>query len=242
MKLTPLGVGDAFSGRYYSACMLLEHDGCRLLIDCPHPLRKMLVEAELGLDLPDIDAVVLTHLHADHCSGLESFGFFNHFVRGGPLPLLTHPRVSARVWERLAPGMDALVPHAGAPTVPHELRHYWAVQHLNTETAVQFGPFSIEARLTTHHIPTTALRIRAGGASLGYSADTSFDPSLITWLDQAELIVHETNRGVHTPLEDLEGVDERIKAKMHLIHYPDDLDVERCSMRCLQQGRTLEWG
>ncbi len=240
MKLTPLGVGDAFSALYYSAHLLLEHDGCRLLIDCPHPVRKALAEAGVGVDLPDIDAVILTHLHADHCSGLEPFGFFNHFVRGGPLPLLSHPQVSCRVWERLAPGMDALVPHAGATPVPHRLEHYWELSDLSTERAVQFGPFSIECRFTMHHLPTTALRIRAGGASLGYSADTCFDPELIAWLDEADVIVHETNLGVHTPLKDLMGLDRAIRDKLHLIHYPDMLDVDACPLPCLRQGQPIE--
>jgi hypothetical protein len=33
MRVTALGVGDAFSCLYYSTCLLVEHGGARLLID-----------------------------------------------------------------------------------------------------------------------------------------------------------------------------------------------------------------
>lgn len=238
MKVTALGVGDAFSARWYSTCLLVEHDGARLLIDCPHPIRKVLAESGAGVDLPDLDAVVLTHLHADHCSGLEGLGFFAFFVKGEPMPLLTHPGVGKRLWERLAPGMDTLMRDLDAPPTQHRLDDYFAVRPLSTDDAVNIGPFSIEARWTKHHIPTTALRISAGGRTLGYSADTAFDPSLIEWLGTADLVIHETNLGTHTPLGSLLGLDDALKARMRLVHYPDWFDVDGCPIRCLRQGET----
>lgn len=240
MRLTALGVGDAFSTRHYSTCFLLEHDGCRLLVDCPHPIRKILAEAGAGVDLPGIHGVVLTHLHADHCSGLEGFGFYNHFVRGAPLPLLAHPRVSARLWERLAPGMDRLVDEVDTPPVTHHLEHYWAIRDLDLEAPVAFGPFELEARMTKHHIPTTALRIHAGGATLGYSADTSFDPGLIAWLAPAQLIIHETNQGIHTHLDQLLGLPPELRAKLRLVHFPDSLNQAGCPIPCLREGEVIE--
>ena len=42
VRLIPLGVGDAFSARHYTTCLALGVDDSWLLIDCPHPVRKML--------------------------------------------------------------------------------------------------------------------------------------------------------------------------------------------------------
>ncbi len=240
MRLRALGVGDAFSTLHYSTCFLLEHAGCRLLVDCPHPIRKILKESGARVDLPDIHAVVLTHLHADHCSGLEGFGFFNHFVSAAPLPLLAHPDVSARLWERLAPGMDRLVDEPDTPPVTHGLEDYWELRPLQVGRSVTFGPFTVEARRTKHHVPTTALRISAGGGTLGYSADTSFDQGLIRWLSSADLVIHETNLGIHTHLEDLLTLDAALLAKMRLVHFPDSLDPERSPIRCLREGELIE--
>ncbi len=73
LSFIPLGVGDAFSTRFCSSSLALEAEG-RLLVDCPHPIRKMLKEAGDGsgveLDVHRVSGVALTHLHADRSSGL----------------------------------------------------------------------------------------------------------------------------------------------------------------------------
>lgn len=239
MELIALGVGDAFSARFYSTCLLVTSGDTRLLIDCPHPIRKVLAESAPGIDLPDLDAVVLTHLHGDHCSGLEGLGFFSHFVLQRPMPLLAWKGVSNRLWERLGPGMDCLKADPDAPPTPMALDDYFTLHPLSLSEPVQFGPFTIEARPTKHHVPTTALRISAEGRTLGYSADTSFDPALIGWLADADFIVHETNLGTHTPLADLLGLPASIRDRMALVHYPDFFDLQACPIRCLRQGEAV---
>jgi ribonuclease BN (tRNA processing enzyme) len=89
-----------------------------------------------------------------------------------------------------------------------------------------------------HTVPTTAFIVRAGGRCLGYSADTAFDQGLIEWLAGADLIIHETNPGLlHTPYADLAALPGALRAKMRLIHYPDDFDVDRSVIEPLHQGR-----
>jgi ribonuclease BN (tRNA processing enzyme) len=239
--LVPLGVGDAFSARFYSSCLLLEAEGCRLLIDCPHPIRKMLREAASALgtsfDSADVQAVLLTHLHADHASGLEGYGYFSHFVLRRRARIYAHPSVSARLWDgHLAAGMECLLAPEHSESAPRRFEDYFELSPLSFETATRIGPFSVECRATLHHIPTTAFRIRAGGRSLGYSADTAFDPSLIEWLSAADLVIHETNYGIHTPYAKLAALPAELRARMRLIHYPDELDVDASAIEALRQG------
>ena len=86
ISLIPLGVGEAFTALYYTSSLLLGIDDDWLLIDCPHPVRKMLREASIAagltdqLDLDRIHAVAVSHLHADHCCGLEDFGYYSFFA------------------------------------------------------------------------------------------------------------------------------------------------------------------
>ena len=103
VRLIPLGVGEAFTARHYTTCLALGADDDWILIDCPHPVRKMLREgstaAGIPLDLDRISAVAVSHLHADHCCGLEDFGYYS-FYRAGP------PRPAAHASRRLRPGLE----------------------------------------------------------------------------------------------------------------------------------------
>src|SRR5512147_3082949 len=103
MRFVCLGVGDAFSARWYSSALAVEHDSAWLLVDCPHPIRKMLREAGEAAATPlDVDrffGVALTHLHADHASGLEDFAYYSVFTLRRPVALLAHPEVLAELWD-----------------------------------------------------------------------------------------------------------------------------------------------
>ena len=251
VSLIPLGVGEAFTARHYTASLLFGVDGDWLLIDCPHPIRKMLREASLfagfpaPLDLDRIHAAAVSHLHADHCCGLEDFGYYSVFALNRRAKLFMHPDASARVWNGLlAAGMEFVQGQPGAPPVPKQLHDYFDLIDLDTSRAVQCGPFAIECRRTIHSVPTFAFRISAGGRTLGYSADTAFDPTLIDWLAEADLIIHEATNlvhtGVHTPYEKLAALPAALRAKMRLIHYPDDFDIGSSAIECLRQGQLIE--
>jgi ribonuclease BN (tRNA processing enzyme) len=238
MKMLCLGVGDAFSARWYSTCLAVEHGGTWLLIDCPHPIRKILREGSAtvpgGLDLKQIDAVVLTHRHGDHASGLEGAAFYNQLVLRRPLTLLTHPLVMADLWDRyLAATLNA----SGDRSVSDFFDH----RPLSEDTPIDFGPFQIECRRTQHSVPTFALRLTAGGRTLALSSDTAYDPSLIDWLATgADLIVHETNVGPHTPYEKLAELPSEIRSRMRLYHYPDDFDIATSLIEPLAPGRLYD--
>jgi ribonuclease BN (tRNA processing enzyme) len=237
-----LGVGDAFSALHYSSCLAVEAEGAWLLIDCPHPIRKILREsgsaAGVELDVDRFSGVALTHLHADHCSGLEGFGYFSHFVLRRRARLAAHPDVLREAWHgHLSAGMRQLIDPASHAPVTHGFDSFFDPAPLSEAAPVQVGPFSIECRKTIHHIPTTALRIRAGGRCLGYSADTAFDPTLISWLAEADLVIHETNYGAHTPYEALAALPAELRGRMRLIHYPDDFDLDASAIEPLRQGR-----
>jgi ribonuclease BN (tRNA processing enzyme) len=245
MTIIPIGVGDAFSALHYSSAVAVESDGRWLLVDCPHPIRKVLREASLRagvpLDVGSFEAVVVTHLHADHCAGLEDFAYFSRFVLGRRPVLVAHPNVLARVWDgRLAAGMDELAdPVTWAPR-SMRLEDYFVTVALDEARPVEVGGFEVACRRTLHHVPTTALRIRSGGRSLGMSADTALDPDLIGWLAEADLVLHETGPGIHTPYRALAALPRELRARMRLIHYPDELDASDGAIEKLEEGRRYE--
>ncbi len=246
VRLIPLGVGEAFTARHYTSCMALGARDEWLLIDCPHPLRKMLHEgstaAGVRLDLDRITAVAVSHLHADHCCGLEDLGFYSVTVLGRPARLLMHPDVSARVWTGLlAAGMELSWHDPQSPPARRQLADFFELIDLDEHAPVAVGPFSIECRRTIHGVPTTAFRIQTSGRTFGFSADTAYDPTLIDWLAPSNLIVHEAtsagHTGIHTPYEKLSELPVELRARMRLTHLPDDFDPDSSAIEVLRQGR-----
>lgn len=293
LRIHVTGVGDAFTERYHNASLCVEDvaTGFRLQIDCPPAYPRVLCDYRQKsgheLRIENIDHLLLTHLHGDHCGGTEAYLYLRRFVVGRKPTLYGATPVLDGLWpERLAGGMSQLMlsvrtwdaaalterdkaqttaarlpldmraddaarlADLGGPIKHLALADYTERQDLQPEGS-NIGPLRVERRFTRHHIPTTALRIFRPGRSghsggerplFAYSADTAFDPDLIDWLAEAELFVHETNLGVHTPLSSLMLLPDAIKVRMRLIHYPDFLDTATCPIACLREGESLTVG
>jgi ribonuclease BN (tRNA processing enzyme) len=245
VRVIAVGVGEAFTALHYTTCLLLGVDDSWLLLECPHPIRKMVREAShatgIPLDLDRISGVVLSHLHADHCSGLEDYGFYSYYALGRRARLLAHPNTLADLWQSLSAGMSHMREKRDRPAIDRQLHDYFETIALSETEAISFGPFRIECRPTFHTIPASAIRVRAGGRTLGFSGDTAFDPGLIEWLSSADLIIHEVTlhagSQIHTPYQDLAALPEDLRARMRLIHYPDDFDHGSSVIETLRQGQ-----
>jgi ribonuclease BN (tRNA processing enzyme) len=242
-ELVALGVGDTFSERHHPTCLLLTYEGFHLAIDCPDMYRRVLLEAgkraSRELPLSTINHVLITHVHGDHMNGLEGVAFYKHFVEQRPLHLVTSPEVRSVIWDqRLRAPMERL--WNGHAFGEMSFEDYFRFEPLSWTKEVSVGPFRVRARQTRHHVPTSALLIEAGGRTLGYSADTAFDPTLIEFLADADLILHETNLGpAHTAYADLAQLPAEIRDRMRLVHYPDEFDVRGATIVGLEEGQVL---
>lgn len=242
----PLGVGNAFTARYYHSSILLIADCKLVLIDAPAPLRRIIHRtariSRIGLEATDIEHVILTHLHGDHCNGIEEFGFMKKYLDAGIRPhLYLLPELEWPLWNnRLSAAMG------GRDSDTQEFRglgDFFVVHPVEPGrlTMMEHGPgLQLEFRRTHHSIPTAAMRITFGGVKLGYSADTPFDEELIEFLSPCDVIIHEATRNtavnLHTPLAKLEGLPEEIRRKLRLIHLPDDLEQDETELELLREG------
>ena len=256
-EVIPLGVGDTFSAEHVTASLLLRCEGFNLAIDAPDRYRGVLARASHlrdPLELESIDHMIITHVHGDHVNGLEGVAFFKRFAQERKLNLYTLPEVRTPLWERrLAAPMSVL--WDGQRHKPMSFHDYFDWKGLVARPSGvvsyegeslpcrEIGPFRVRARRTIHHVPTSALLIDAGGVTLGYSADTAYDPELIAWLDQADLIIHETNHGpAHTPYEQLAALPASLRSKMRLIHYPDEFNIGASVIRPLRERERFRVG
>ncbi len=86
MRLTVLGCAGTFPGpRSGCSSYLVEHDGFRLLLDAGNGAVGAL---QRHGGLLDLDAVLLSHLHADHCVDLVAYAYARIYPPAGPPPPL----------------------------------------------------------------------------------------------------------------------------------------------------------
>jgi len=140
-------------------------------------------------------------------------------------------------------------PHSGYLTTGHEWN---GIKELNTPVPrlvyiclFVTALFSLGYWILMPAFPTgSSYTATHGGRTLGISSDTAFDPSLIEWLSEADLIVHETNYGpAHTAYSDLLTASADVKKRMRLIHYPDEfpgLVGATSEIPCLLEGDVLD--
>ena len=246
MRVLILGVGDAFTATGFGASALIEAPGGLVLLDCPdligRAVRQACESSGWSASLSDIDHVLLTHLHGDHCNGLESFGFrrFAERTRGEELvipTIHTHPPAADRLWERLAPAMDApLIPGGSRAT----LGDFFDVNVFTPDSPASVAGLTVECRTTKHPIPCVGLKISDGERTLGWSGDTVFDQDHIDWLADSDLIVHEANRSpLHTSPQLLNGLPDELRAKMRLTHTEDGFDPKQTDIPLLREGDVL---
>ena len=241
MQLLMIGTGNIFSSARFGCCAIIKGPTGQVLIDCPDSLPMALRHASeksgWKIDSLSITDLIVTHLHGDHCNGLESLGFtrwLQHRETGAALPKLhLWKPVADRLWERLAPAMD----QSGAA----KLSDYFEIHFLHPDRENVICGMKVSCRGTQHPIPTSALKFKADGKVIAWSSDTPFDPSLIAWLAKdADLIIHETSPPpTHTPVELLNGLQEKIRAKMRLMHMTDEFDPKSTTLSCLQEGEVL---
>ena len=226
MRLTFLGSGDAFvfSEMNYQSNLILEsQSGKRLLIDCGSDIRNSL--REIGYNHKDIDAVYISHLHADHIGGLEWLGFSTYFDPTAKSPnMFIHNTLEKRLWENsLSGGM------AGLEEKEATLETFFRVN--SSQKKFEWEGVKFEMIEMTHVFnhkrkqPCFGLFFDVEGRKILFTSDTRFIPDeLMPYYEKADLILHECETspfksGVHCHYTELQTLPAKIKEKIWLYHY-----------------------
>jgi ribonuclease BN (tRNA processing enzyme) len=159
---------------------LVEADGCRLVLDLGNGALGVL---QRHAELADLDAVLLSHLHPDHCLDVCSL-----FVarRYGPhatdraLPVFGPPGTAERMARAYGlgpqPGMNEAF----------DFRTY-------PDGAFEIGPIRVRAATVVHPVPAYAIRVEHDGRTAAYSGDTAPTPALVDLASGADLFVCEAS-------------------------------------------------
>ncbi|MEY9215471.1 MBL fold metallo-hydrolase [Thermobifida halotolerans] len=182
MRLTIIGSSGSFPGPAGPAsCYLVEADGFRLLLDLGNGALGAL---QRHADIYAIDAVYLSHLHADHCMDLCSYWVARTFHPDGgpkpPIPVYGPPGVADRMAR--AYGLD---PEPGM----HETFDF---RELAPGTR-GIGPFTATLDHVNHPVEAFGIRLEHEGAVLTYSGDTGVCEELVELARDADLFLCEAS-------------------------------------------------
>jgi ribonuclease BN (tRNA processing enzyme) len=178
MRLTVIGCSGSGPGPTSAAsCYLVEHDGFRLLLDLGNGAFGSL----LALTDPEgIDAVFLTHLHADHCLDVAPFVVWHRYSgrsSGKRLPLYA----PAGAERRLALAYD------GGDADLTDVFDFEVV----TAGTTTIGPFEVRTTRTAHPVECHALRLTVDGRSLVYTGDTGPSERIVELARGADVLLAE---------------------------------------------------
>jgi len=181
VQLTVLGCAGTFPGPE-SPCSgyLVEQDGFRLVLDLG---AGALGALQRHVDLLDVDAVYVSHLHADHCIDLVAYSYARRYHPDGVPPRLPvyGPRGTA---ERICNAFEE--PPADGLLDVYDFREV-------PPGRLEIGPFAVSTVRSNHPVECHSIRLEAGGRSLTYSGDTGVCPELVELARGTDLFLCESS-------------------------------------------------
>jgi len=234
-----LGSGTMFSGpENYCSNMLLTVGGKKLLIDCGFDIKFSLRDA--GLNIDSFEGIYVSHLHGDHCGGLELIAF-SDFFRANPIrhKLFLNPNIVEDLWEKHLISLHCLTNRKAKFT---DYFDYSVVTN-----KFQFGGLSFECIPVIHivnnehgHLFSNGLLFKDNNTKVFISTDVTFtkipitkpyknpdDPiwdydAYIEMLETFDVIFHDCETvncsDVHPHYNQLKQLPNSLKSKMWLYH------------------------
>lgn len=178
-SLTVLGSSGAYP-QADNPCSgyLLEHDGFSLVVDLGYGTAGPLLAHRPG---GAVDAVVITHEHADHCADLHALMRIRLY--GSP----DAPRIPLFCTEGVLTRVNGLDTGEGLSTV-FDMRPWPETVHI--------GPWTLTPFPLPHHVPNVGVRLSTQDFTFAYTGDTGPDDAIAELGRDADLfLVEATHQG-----------------------------------------------
>jgi ribonuclease BN (tRNA processing enzyme) len=235
VRITVLGKSPSWQDAG-GACSgyLIEHDDAAALLDCGNGVFAKLRER---IDYVDVDAVLISHLHADHFLDLVPFSYaLTYAPKQQPVPVHTWPGTDE-------PARPRLIAPAGAGRVFRQVVGAWgsddliesafALEEYAPGDRVEVGALRVSFQPVPHFIDTFAVAITAEGSGrFVYSADTRPGDEIVVAARDADLLLIEATlprpertgiRGHLTPEEAGEHARRAGARRVVITHISDEL-------------------
>lgn len=237
MRLTVLGKSPSWQDAA-GACSgyLVQEGDFTLVLDCGNGVFSKLRPL---CDYVDVDAVLISHLHADHFLDLIPFSYALCYApRQQPVPVAGWPGTDH-------PARPDLYVPSGATEVFRNIVGCWGNEDLierafsmheySGRDQLTIGPLQVRFCQVPHFTVTYAIELSSNGSRLTFSADCSPNRELVSFARDTDLLLIEATlprpertgiRGHLTPGEAGEHGKQASARRLVLTHYSDELDPE----------------
>ncbi|WP_322612617.1 MBL fold metallo-hydrolase [Dermacoccus abyssi] len=186
MKLTVVGCSGSFPGPDSPAsCYLVEAESegrtWSVLLDFGNGSLGALQNYR---EVDDIDAVVISHLHPDHCLDLCSYFVVRNYD--------PHGRFDSRLPVFAPPGAEERITRAYMVDKYEDLSGAYKFVDLADRATFWVGPLNITPFLVNHPVEAYGLRVEADGAVLAYTGDTDACDALVDLERDADLVLTDS--------------------------------------------------
>ncbi|MGH2763612.1 MAG: MBL fold metallo-hydrolase [Thermoleophilaceae bacterium] len=239
MRLTVLGKSPSWQDAG-GACSgyLLEDEGTAVLIDCGNGVFGKLRQR---IDYVDVDAVLISHLHADHFLDLVPFAYaLTYAPRQQPVPVDRWPGTDRPACPALhaPPGArDTFRRVVGAWGNDDLIENAFELREYDPSSQLEVGPMRVAFQAVPHFTETFAMCLTSqnGSGRIVYGADCRPTDALTEFASGAELMLVEATlprpertgvRGHLTPGEAGEHARDAGVDRLVLVHISDELDAE----------------
>ncbi len=239
MKLTILGKSPSWQDAG-GACSgyLIESGSTQVLLDCGNGVFGKLRER---FDYVEVDAVLLSHLHADHWLDLVPYSYaLTYSPRQQPVPVHTWPGTDSPARPRLIapPGATETFRRAvGAWGSEDLIELAFELEEFAPGGGIVVGEITASFHPVPHFIDTFAVNLSsgAGDEKLTYSADTRPGEEIVEIARDADLLLIEATlprpertgaRGHLTPAEAGASARRAGARRVVLTHLSDELGSE----------------
>jgi ribonuclease BN (tRNA processing enzyme) len=254
MRLTVLGKSPSWQDAD-GACSgyLVEDADTVLLLDCGN---GVFGKMRRFVDYVAVDAVVISHLHADHFLDLVPFSYSLRYApRQQPVPVDRWPGTDT-------PARPVLHAPQGACETFRRICGAWGpedliegafdLQEYAPEDVLEVGPMRVRFHQVPHFVETNAVEIASadGGGRITYGADHRPTDEIVRFARDTDLLLieatlprpeREGDRGHLTPFEAGEHAREANAKRVVLTHISDELDhlwARNCATEAF--GRDVE--
>jgi ribonuclease BN (tRNA processing enzyme) len=238
VRLTVLGKSPSWQDAD-GACSgyLIEEAGTAVLVDCGNGVFAKLRER---IDYVDVDAVVISHLHADHFLDLVPYSYaLTYAPRQQPVPVDRWPGTDNPCRPKLyapkgATGTFRRV--VGSWGNEDLIENAFDIEEYHENSAPTIGSIKFHFHAVPHFIETFAICAEStnGGGKLTYGADCRPTDTLVRFAHETELLLIEATlprpertgeRGHLTPREAGEHGKAAGARRLVLTHMSDELDA-----------------